>query len=236
MNDYRSIAQFGKINNISTDPLTYCLPDGLNSQFLHGATGKIFGKYNRHCAEFMSERCSDKWDDICEAASTNNNANYPDMSQKEVNCARLTQGEILVRDTAYKKYRMGAKNCAYQCEPFDPTVADSPLVCYETDTACSVGDSRTSICAVLNTQGKILEKGVCVADGSSATCLREYGITPAQAASLDKDPVMNKLIDDPYIAPLLLQRIYGTMKQRGTLALLRNTRLAALYRVNGYSI
>jgi hypothetical protein len=233
---YKQIADFASINNISDNPLTYCVPDALNSQFLHGADGRIFGKYNRQCGIYMSNRCSLNWDSICEEMSQNSNPNYPDMTNNSDGCCsrRLTAGEILVKDTAYLKYLLSATGCNVICEQFNPNSASSPTICYMTNSSCAIGDTRANSCGILKGQ-TMIEQSACPAD-SNASCRREYGLTESQISLLDSDPVMNKLIDKPYIAPELLGAIYDNSKMRGILPWLKPTRLGAFYTVNGYSL
>tara|TARA_Y100000389_G_C17367220_1_gene466983 strand:+ start:416 stop:1045 length:630 start_codon:yes stop_codon:yes gene_type:complete len=61
----------------------------------------------------------------------------------------------------------------------------------------------------------------------------EYQVDPS---SIDKDPVMNKILAKPQIAFNILINIYNTMKRKGTLHTLKNTKLGNFYRVNQYFI
>lgn len=238
---YSSIVDFSPdINNISDDPLTYCAVDFLNAQFMHGGQARTFGKYNRNCAEFMSSRCAQNWDQVCEAASLDNNVSFPEMINNpgggEESCCELNAGEILVRNTAYKRYLISAKNCNFQCQPFDPTVADSPMICSESRSACSTNSNST--CVMTDLQGKVVPPHdmVCKDDYQGGPCVRHYGITNAQLKTLDDDPVMNRLLYKPQIAPVLLELIYYGMKQDGRLSLLKNTRLGYFYLLNKMSL
>jgi hypothetical protein len=222
---YRPIAQFApKINTAySTDPMFYCSTDYITSQMLHGTQGRTFGHGNRACAEWMSERCSKNWDQVCEAASLNKDASLPDMTVAitgEMNMG-LSQGEILIRDAAYKKYRVSS-NCNTKCEPFDPTVPNSPMICYQTSDSCGYGPSRADACK---------DKNVC-SDGSGV-CSSKYSLTRSQIQQLNRDIIMNKLIDKAEIAPILLANIYNSLLVEGRLLELKGTRLGAFYEVNG---
>ena len=223
MSTYRPLNAFAPhvANEASIDPLTYCVPDFLNSQFLHGTTGRTFGKYNKHCAEFMSQRCSGKWDNLCEVSSRDENVSFPDMTLNhtlESNQKRLTAGERLIRDSAYYRFKSSVYNCNLFCQPFDPTVANSPQICYEKGSACVTSDTSCTACS---------------GDVEGGTCLSEYSINPAQIRGLDADIVMNKLIQFPWIAPMLLERIYLTMRRTGATRQLKGTRLGSFYEVNG---
>jgi hypothetical protein len=223
--NYKGIDDFApNINNAySTDPLSYCVPDILDSQFLHGTQGRIDGKYSMKCQEFMSARCAGNWDGVCEAASQDPNIQYPNMAEPvgpsgDQQLQGLTAGEILVRNTAYKKYKKRSANCNLRCEPFDPTVANSPLVCFETREPCGMGPSPNEVCS---------------GDVQGGQCFSEYYISNEQIAQLDKDPVMNKLLAKPEIAPQLLDNIHSTMKRKGILSKLHGTRLGYFYQMNG---
>jgi hypothetical protein len=131
---YRVISDFApNVSSVAEDPLTYCLPDVLNSQFLHGGVGRTFGKGNRSCAEYMASYCANSWNEVCDAASENKSAVYPDMTENNDGACvsgPQTAGNLLVKDTAYKKYLLNPSWDNVSCEPFDPTVPNSPFYCY----------------------------------------------------------------------------------------------------------
>ncbi|NDB36068.1 MAG: hypothetical protein EB023_12175 [Flavobacteriia bacterium] len=227
---YRQISDFAPDidNQYSADPLFYCTTDGLDSQFLHGAQGRIFGRYNKHCSEFLSTRCAKNWDDVCEAISHDRETRYPDLSgplasytgQKGGNVC-LPYGEQLVRDSAIKKYKSMTLDCNLQCEPFDPTVANSPMICFETRTNCTVGSGIAQ---------------TCIGGSEGGICEPIYTITPEQARVLDTDPVMNRILNKPEIALDLLENIYKTLEKNKQLNIIQNTRLAKFYQYLGHPI
>lgn len=227
---YRQISDFAPdINNeITADPLLYCVLDTMDSQFLHGATGRTFGKYNEHCSEYLSTRCAIKWDGVCEAMSKDKETRFPNtggpLTEYTINGLSnqgpcLPYGQQIIRDTAFKKYKVQLNDCNVYCEPFDPTVANSPLVCYESRTTCTSGPTNYEVC-----------------EGSSegGICSSVYKITPEQIPTLDSDPVMNKILDNPKIASDLIDKIYYTMKNDGSLGSLKNTRLYRYLQYAGY--
>lgn len=229
---YRQITDFAPNidNNITVDPLLYCVLDSMDSQFLHGATGRTFGKYNQHCSQFLSTRCALNWDAVCEELSKDKETRFPDtggpLSYYSINgqynrgpC--LPYGEQLIRDTAFKKYKVAMKDCNIHCEPFDPTVANSPLVCFENRTSCTTGPTTSEVCTGTT------EAGVCQ---------NIYKITPEQAKGLDADPVMNKILDQPRLAPDLLDQIYYAMKGDGSIKSIKNTRLYRYYQYLGMDL
>ena len=227
---YRQISDFAPNidNQYSADPLFYCTTDGLDSQFLHGSQGRIFGRYNKHCSEFLSTRCAKNWDEVCEAISHDRETRYPNMSGPlpsytggKFNVC-LPYGEQLVRDAAIKKYKMMTLDCNLQCEPFDPTVPNSPMICFETRTNCNTAGS-SSVSA-------------CIGGSEGGVCEAIYAITPEQAKNLDNDPLMNRLLNKPEIALDLLENIYKTLQKNNQLGLIQNTRLAKFYQYLGHSV
>ena len=226
---YRSIKDFAPEiqNEYSADPLYYCTTDLMDSQFLHGAQGRIFGRYNRHCSEFLSARCSMNWDDVCEVMSKDKETRFPDtttsINMQPIERSDLTYGEQLIRDSAYKKYKIQSYNCNLVCEPFDPTVVNSPVICYESRSATN---SDNSVDKYSFSSGNI----------EGAYCQSTYAITPEQVQNLDNDPIMNKILNKPQIAMDLLENIYIGMKNTKTLQLLKGTRLGLFYQYLGHSL
>ena len=204
MSTYKCISNFGQgaANNPSNNPLTYCLAQTLDNEFTHGGIAKtISGVYNKNCQSFMAEYCSNEWNGVCEYASKNRSINYTNSIQNcetgsDVECKGLTAGEILIQNTATRKYlteMLGRCNVKY--ESFDPTVASSPLIAH-LDKCC-------------NTEG-------------NNVCIPVYEVNPK---TIDSDPVMNKILDKPIIALSLLINIYNTAKRKKTLDNLKGTKI-----------
>lgn len=198
---YSSISDLGNPNTI-TDPVYYCALDGLDSQFAFGSTG--FQKGNYLCSEYMSNRCAAEWDAVCQATLENPAYKYP---RPECCPAGLTDGQAMLREAAFKHFLIGTKNCWSACEPFDPTVADSPLVCRQIDTAPTTGMSPFVIWAL---DGKQVA-GCPALD--NPPCEKYYGMTEAQMRHLDQDPIMQNLLLAPYIAMDLLAALAQWVKQ-----------------------
>ena len=130
----------------------------------------------------MAARCAGKWDGICEAASKDMNIQYPNMAepvgpsgdqqlQTLPSGHRFSSGDNLIRNAAYKKYKSRSANCNLRCEPFDPTVVNSPLVCYESREPCGIGPNKTEVCS-----GQV----------GWGDCISEYMISDEQLKVLDK--------------------------------------------------
>ena len=213
-NRYKSITELGN-NDYShvNNPLSYCVNDNnLDSLFLHGGTSdEINHPKSKHCQMFMVDYCSKNWDKFCELASTNQEKHVRDyighgnITNIELG---LNLGEILVRNTAYRKYLVNPNKYKQTCELFDPNVPTSPLICY---TEYCNNDKTSPYCNIIN----------------------EYSVDPL---SIDKDPVMDKILNKPEIAFELLHEIYKYMKKNNTLKHLNGTKLGNFYQNNSFFV
>ena len=134
-NAYRNINKLGKnFHSEVSNPLTYCINNTLSQRFLHGGNSDIYGQDSRPCQSFLSDYCAQEWDTACEIASKNSRVFFPnDLSNGNISGRTYgfkgqTSGEVLIRNTAAKKYLISLGNCVPKYEPFDPTVADSPMI------------------------------------------------------------------------------------------------------------
>ena len=142
---YANVVNFGTSveKSPNNNPLTYCMTSDLNNSFMH-TMGERVGPYSKKCQMFMSDYCAKNWNGVCEVASKNTNNHYPNTAtpwecHKSNQGATLgnglgnafSQGELLIRNTAAKKYitRM-SNNCKIRYEPFDPMVPTSPMISY----------------------------------------------------------------------------------------------------------
>lgn len=211
--NYASISSFGsnahsQVNN----PLTYCLNDNMDQRFLHGSNADSYGQHSRPCQLFMSEYCSHGWDSYCEAASLNTTTWLPNNMQccllrGDVACQDLNAGQVLIRNTASRKYLVKMHGATKKYESFDPNVATSPLISYWVPTnGCPMNNS----CSV--------------------------PVYAVDHRTIDNDPVMDKLLGNPKIAPVILINIYNSMKRMGTLKTLKGTKLGKFYNANHYFI
>ena len=209
--NYSSISNFGsnahsEVNN----PLTYCLNNNMDQRFLHGSNADTYGQHSKGCQLFMSEYCANGWDNFCEAASQNTNSWVPNNMQccllgGDVACRGLNAGEILIHNTAARKYLVKMLGAKKTYEPFDPNVPTSPLISYWVpDNGCALNNS----CSV-----------------------PVYSVDPNK---IDNDKVMDKLLAKPGIAPVILINIYNTMKRQGHLKKLIGTKLGHFYMTQPY--
>lgn len=203
---YAKIKDFGpSVSKVQTNPLSYCLAESLDSQFLHGGIGKtVSDAYGKNCQAFMSDYCAGEWNDVCEYASQNKNSTYPNHLQMcggtiDPDCGPLqgfTQGEILIRNTAAKKYlKQIGGDFSLKWQPFDPTVADSPLISTWEGSCQSQGNSRN---------------------------IPVYEVDPN---TIDNDHVMNKILAKPSIAWGMLVNIHNTALRKQNLHTLKGTKI-----------
>lgn len=137
---YRRIADLSQSSIINgpyytNDPLTYCLGNNVSQRFNHGSNADIYGQNSKPCQAYLSQYCANNWDGICETTYNNCNAadaEYsfpadPTMSGSQ-QVQGLTSSDILLLNTAYRKYLYKMHNCDMVSEPFDPLVAASPII------------------------------------------------------------------------------------------------------------
>ena len=201
MSSYETITNLGSdAFDPINDPLRYCVGSSMKQSFEHGGSAEnIIGQQTRQCQQFLSRRCANDWDGVCELVTKNQETSLPvSVQNTRYNhlANHLTAGDMVLHNTAAKKYLVQMLGGYQVSEPFDPNVANPPMV------------SKW----VLN-------------DGSSEM-VPVYAVNPH---NIDNDPVMNRLLDRPYVAKEILINIYNTMKRQGTLARLKGTKLGRYY-------
>lgn len=208
MNNYATISNVYRNSaplSVSENPLSYCIGDNLEQRFLHGAHSDAYGQHSRPCQLYMSEYCATNWDKFCEAASMNtsswtpNNMNHGSCGTPPTN---LTAGEILIYNTASRKYLSEMLGATKKYEPFDPTVARSPMISYWVPEPCSRNPLSNSLMTPV------------------------YEVNPD---IIDADIVMDKILTNPSKFVPILKNIFNTMKRKGTLQNLKGTKLGNFY-------
>lgn len=129
---YSSISNFGSGTSVEKNPLTYCMIDGLDRGFLHGGyASENLSMESKNCQEFISEKCSKKWDGFCEISTENKRENVPMQNTNFLNSnIKLTLGESLLVKTAEKKYLIRMNNGIKKEQLFDPMNASSAKITY----------------------------------------------------------------------------------------------------------
>jgi len=136
-NSYRQISQVGSNSYLPiNNPLSYCIDNTMDQRFLHGGSSDTLGQHSKSCQAFLSDYCAENWDGFCELGAANKSTGqYPNNIQGcesigDTPCLGLTAGEILIHNTAAKKYITSMEGCVKKFEPFDPNVATSPMISY----------------------------------------------------------------------------------------------------------
>lgn len=212
-NNYQKISKFGSnLNSPATNPLSYCIGNTMDQQFLHGGISGRYGQQSRECQLYLGEYCAKNWDGFCEIASQNQNISFPNSAQPNYNSILgresnqgLTSGDMIIQNAAANKYLINMNNAYKLNAPFDPTVADSPTISWWVGTGCG---------------GNTANAGV-----------PEYAVDPT---IIDSDLLMDKILQKPYVARLILVNIYNTMKRLGTLNQLKGTKLGNFFNTNSY--
>lgn len=213
---YSKLANFGASagNSAQNDPITYCALSGLESGFYHGIGGgnSLLGPNSTACQVYMGQYCAANWDGTCEYLSRDEDRRFPNTQgsynmmwlSSGLGANGVTKGQILIRNAAAEKYIIAmSENCYRDLQPFDPTVPGSPII----------GTWKSK----LTVQNKNI---VCVA------------LYDVKTEGIDEDPVMNKLLLQPWIAMDILGGIYKTRVKNGTLDELKGTKLYDFFQKN----
>lgn len=216
--NYASIQNFGcSQKSPMTNPLSYCAVTELDSSFTH-TLGQQYGPDSSQCQAFMASYCGTNWDGVCEYVSKDITRYAPNVVARcdtaTGSCdgpgigSSLTKGQILIRNAAAEKYLFAmSDNCYKVYEPFDPTVADSPLI------------------------GKWVSGGMTCSSGACSTgrnkCVPIYRVNPKE---IDNDPIMNKILAQPAIAMDILVNIHNNAARSGEINSLRGTKLHNMFK------
>lgn len=131
---YKSISKFGP-NEYSdvNNPLTYCIGNNMDQRFIHGSMAPVNGNNSTQCQLFMSDYCAVGWDGFCELESKNTSTSFPVQPPGGVIDNSLCMGkagDLLIANTAARKYLIKMHNATEKYQPFDPTVPNSPMIRY----------------------------------------------------------------------------------------------------------
>lgn len=208
---YRKLINFAPSNKSLevNNPISYCIGDTIDRNFNHGSGNSyIYGCNSKPCQAYMSSYCAQDggWDSFCEYNSHNTNISYPNQLQPwNGGVTNLTSGQILIRNTAAKRFLKEMQGpCLLKTEPFDPSNPTSPMISFwEADYA-----NGTS---------------------GEGACMPVYSVRDTK--NLDKDAVMNKLLDNPTIGFDILVGILKTMRAENRLNELIGTRLGQFFAI-----
>ena len=205
---YSTISRFGNTTNqknTTVSPLTYLTSD-LNTAFNHGFD---FGPSSQPVQLYMSQRCANNWDGVCETFyRTNTERNFVNMTntgiahapaETAMNATPITIGEQMLQATARQRF-CRYEGCLEIKSPFDPTVADSPMI--STYTSYNNGGPCIPVCDKINPR------------------------------TIDADPVMNLALANPGVCSNTLINICNTAKRNGTN--LSGTKIGGFCKLIGY--
>lgn len=204
MSSYQKLVTFGStLTNAlpvySNDPVTYCVGSNCSQGFNHGGNAAIYGQNSPECQTYMAQRCAGNWDGVCEYASRH-----------------VANEEYATRaDTV----SMGMKPMI-DLTPGDVLVRNTAMEKYLVGMTGGNCELKTEQFDPINPSSPFISRYV------GTGCVPQYAVDPS---TIDSDPVMNKLLDNPRIAPQLLVNIKNTMRRNGTLASLIGTRLGSFY-------
>jgi hypothetical protein len=183
----KSVEHYTSNDEVSDNPVDMCLFSDVNKSFGAGVLGYRYGPANENCQLFMADRCAKNWDGICDIASLNNQAIYPNNATIKGNAfsnpAEITGGSTvgnqLLHNAAQRRFCV-FNNCSVQQFPFDPTNYASPMV--------------TRI------------------NRSQYGCMPTCSVDPK---SINSDTLMNKCLDNPGVAFDTLVNICQTHERSG---------------------
>jgi hypothetical protein len=134
---YVHARNFGCVSNLpiyNNDPLTYCMESQTSPAFNHSSSWMSIGQNSQPCQIYLASRCAQKWDGICEQLSNiSTSVSTPVQTTSQSNGMYLTPGDILLVNTAQKKYlaKMLGTDCNIKTSPFDPVaLGGSPYITY----------------------------------------------------------------------------------------------------------
>lgn len=205
---YQKLVTFGSsLTNAlpvyANDPVTYCVGSNISQGFNHGGNAAIYGQNSPECQTYMAQRCAANWDGVCEYAASH-----------------VANEEYATRaDTA----NLGTMKQVIDLTPGEILLRNTAMEKYLVGMSGGNCELRTEQFDPINPSSPFISKYV------GTGCVPQYAVDPT---TIDNDPVMNKILDNPKIAMQLLINIKNTMRRNGTLGNLNGTRLGSFYGLN----
>lgn len=199
---YERILPFGASPNNSlpifnNDPVTMCVGVEPTQLFNHGGNTDAYGQNSPECQVLLAQRCANFWDGACETASRQN-------------------GSLYNRNVPV--YSDGTSNIGI--DTGDLMLRNTAMEKYRINIRTNPAGSNE--CKMVTTQFNPLNPASPYLTYYQGDCLGEYAVNPA---TIDFDPVMNKILDKPAMFLPLLYNIRNTMARNGTLQMLVGKRL-----------
>lgn len=206
---YAKIIRFGDslanaLPVYSSDPLTYCIGNDVHQRFNHGASNAdIYGQNSQMCQIYLAQRCAQNWDAVCEKA-------YDPTTNEEYRTRALTAASATTTPIAgLSSSEILLLNTAH-----------------EKYLVSMAGDCQMKV----EPFNPIDPASPTVAHYVGRYCVPSFAIK--DPSTIDRDPVMNRILNNPRIARQLLTNIRNTMARMGTLHELRGTRLGAYFQLD----
>lgn len=209
MSCYASISEFGASSQSATsNPLSVCAVSGLDAGFNNKLGRTILSPDGGQCQAFMAQYCATAgWDGVCEYKSKDIRKTYPNTQQ---NCS-APGGSCLGSGigTYLTAGQTLIRNTA--AEKYLTAVSDH---CRREYQPFDPTDASSPLISNW------------VAQGNDASCVMIYDVNPTE---INNDPVMNKILDQPWIAMDILMNIYNHRKNKNMLHQLSNTKLGHFF-------
>lgn len=185
----------------SSDPLTYCIGNTIDQRFNHGASNAdIYGQNSNMCQVYLAQRCARNWDSVCEKAYD------PRTNDEYVTRALTASSATTTPIVGLSSSEILLLNTAH-----------------EKYIVGMAGDCQLKVEPFdpMNPSSPMISQYV------GRYCVPSFAIR--DPSSIDDDPVMNRLLNNPRIARQLFANIRNTMIRKGTFHQLAGTRLGAFY-------
>lgn len=199
MAHYAQIYNFGPsvnknitdINN-TTNPLTYCTYQNYNSKFLHGSSASIYSPQSVQCQSYLADRCGgmmnkkELWDNYCQA-------NYDINKQTFWPNSGAISAEVYNQVAALYSFGLSDHLLRNSCERHFlkyPNVSPNREPFDPSNSASPFYNNYSAEYGPLKYTFKNLDK-----------------------KTLDKNPLMNKVLKSPLSSTDILARIYHHMEQ-----------------------
>lgn len=194
---YKTIADFGQntCGYEPRDPLTMCLADTMDKSFMNGGIARLFGPKSRKCEAFMADRCAKNYDGYCEYYYQNKDTGTP-LSQPYPNS---------LQDRPWMN-RFGLTNPVLTGDQFLQNVAERKYCRYANCVPTYEPFNPLDVHSPMVTYyvDPVNSNNVCI-----PICDK---INPA---TLDNDPVMNRMLANPDAASSTLINICNTANRTG---------------------
>ena len=194
MYKYANIRNFSNIQDQNPEhrALAMCLSDTLDRKFKYGGeVGANSGPRNQQCQSFMAQRCADKWDGFCEYYYQQYGPNGTAMNR--------TAWPSPVWRPWEEKYGLNL-----QLSLGDQLLRDA---------------AERKFCKLINCNATVQPLDPMDPNSVRVTTYSDYtGCVPVctvNPKTIDDDPVMNRILDNPTVAAGTVINICNTSKNQG---------------------